>query len=421
MLRLSATHDGHVREAELPPEPTDLGASTDCGICLPFPGVSRHHARVEPTKGGVRLIDLGSKNGLKQKGRRLAEVILRPGESVHLGRARLTLEEIDTSDAILGAPSLHRSAPPVVHETGDGDTDTIASDGLDSTPGEALRLIREIEISGVALNGPRGSELLDRAARVLGATSLFTVTSSKQGAALRRLNGATPSEEHLRVATEMAGQAADDEVISREVGDGVSMIMHPLGSASEGLLLVALLAATQARLKPWRRDLFGYVAQRLQPEPVRKPAVPRPHASATLSLPEGFVRGRSHARDPSNSDLRFARARVRAEVLPGLLGLDPRFVEHVGAVCDELVALRRQASGAPATAELEGLGRRSRDALQRLARGDARKMAVQLPKQRTATYDPSVGRLVLHAPEAPAGPTDPAPCPGPARAPRKLP
>ncbi len=131
--------------------------------------------------------------------------------------------------------------------------------------------------------------------------------------------------------------------------------------------------------------------------------------------------GLPHARDPSNSDLRFARARVRAEILPGLLGLDPRFVEHVGAVCDELVALRRQASGAPATAELEGLGRRSRDALQRLARGDARKMAVQLPKQRTATYDPSVGRLVLHAPEAPAGPTDPAPCPGPARAPRKLP
>jgi pSer/pThr/pTyr-binding forkhead associated (FHA) protein len=69
MLRLSTTHDHQVRQADLPTEPTDLGAAPDCGIHLPFPGVSRHHARVEPVEGGVRLVDLGSKNGLRQKAR----------------------------------------------------------------------------------------------------------------------------------------------------------------------------------------------------------------------------------------------------------------------------------------------------------------------------------------------------------------
>jgi tRNA(Ile)-lysidine synthase len=46
-----------------------------------------------------------------------------------------------------------------------------------------------------------------------------------------------------------------------------------------------------------------------------------------------------HCNDPSNSDPRFLRTRVRAELLPVLERLNPRVVEHMYALADELAAL----------------------------------------------------------------------------------
>ncbi len=42
-----------------------------------------------------------------------------------------------------------------------------------------------------------------------------------------------------------------------------------------------------------------------------------------------------HAHDPSNLDPRFLRARVRQELMPALLRLSPRAVEHLCALADE--------------------------------------------------------------------------------------
>jgi len=44
------------------------------------------------------------------------------------------------------------------------------------------------------------------------------------------------------------------------------------------------------------------------------------------------------ARDPSNDDRRFLRARVRYEVLPMLRALDPRIVEHLAGLADDAAA-----------------------------------------------------------------------------------
>jgi DNA-binding NtrC family response regulator len=290
MLRLTTTHDQEVRQADLPNEPTELGAATECGIHLPFPGVSRRHARVEPVPGGVRVVDLGSKNGLRQKGRRLHEVTLQPGDSVHLGRARLTLEQIETSDAVLVGSPRPAARPKVLSK---GDTDTVASGGADSTPGEALRLLREIETSGVELGSADGNELLARATRVMGALSLFVFTPSHRGAALRQVFGAAPSTEHLHAALELATRAHDEEVVSVRIADEASLLICRLGTATEAPILGAVLSSPGSQLKQWRRDLFGYVAHRLRPIAARKAPAVRTPVNASLVLPEGFVRGRA--------------------------------------------------------------------------------------------------------------------------------
>lgn len=45
-------------------------------------------------------------------------------------------------------------------------------------------------------------------------------------------------------------------------------------------------------------------------------------------------------RDPSNEDPRFERARLRASVMPGLLAEDPRAIEHLAQIADDVRALR---------------------------------------------------------------------------------
>jgi|CZKU01.1.fsa_nt_gi tRNA(Ile)-lysidine synthase len=49
-----------------------------------------------------------------------------------------------------------------------------------------------------------------------------------------------------------------------------------------------------------------------------------------------------HCHDPSNDDPRFLRVRVRLEILPALERLNPRVVEHMYALADELDVLNER-------------------------------------------------------------------------------
>jgi DNA-binding NtrC family response regulator/pSer/pThr/pTyr-binding forkhead associated (FHA) protein len=326
MLRLSISCDRRIRHADVPTEPTVLGASPECGIQAPFPGVSRRHARVETVGAGVKVTDLGSKNGLRQKGRRHDELTLLAGDSVQIGRARLLLEEVDTSDVLLG------TAPPSRKSTaasaGDGETDTVATDGLDSTPAEALRLLRAIEESGLDLASPQGQLLLERATRVLEATSLFAFTPAANGPALRHVNGAAPSDTHVNAAGLLARQSREEEVLTLLAEDGMTIMASRLGGPGEAPVLAGLLKLTQARLKPWRLDLFAYIAHRLRPSATR-PAPNSQRAPAALVVPDGFVQGRSVAMTRLLDQL-HAAARSSLDVLIlGETGVGKEYVARI--------------------------------------------------------------------------------------------
>lgn len=63
-----------------------IGRSKDADCVLRDPNVSRHHAELRRSPSGDWMIaDLGSTNGVKVNGRRVASTRLRPGDQVTLG------------------------------------------------------------------------------------------------------------------------------------------------------------------------------------------------------------------------------------------------------------------------------------------------------------------------------------------------
>ena len=71
--------------------PLTIGRGGRSEIILNDVCLSREHARVVPIAGGVRIEDLGSRNGIVTNGERVRSIELVPGERVLLGNITLTL------------------------------------------------------------------------------------------------------------------------------------------------------------------------------------------------------------------------------------------------------------------------------------------------------------------------------------------
>ena len=69
-----------------------LGRSRECDIVVSDPNVSRRHAELRRGDGNWSIVDLGSTNGIKVNGRRVADATLREGDTVTLGVTDLTFE-----------------------------------------------------------------------------------------------------------------------------------------------------------------------------------------------------------------------------------------------------------------------------------------------------------------------------------------
>lgn len=83
-----------------------------------------------------------------------------------------------------------------------------------------------------------------------------------------------------------------------------------------------------------------------------------------------------YARDPSNEDARYLRTRVRRNLMPLLAAIDPRIVEHLGAIADEAGAEKTTGTDRSWTA---GLPRATQDAIAALLRTGNREARVWLP------------------------------------------
>jgi len=125
-------------------------------------------------------------------------------------------------------------------------------------------------------------------------------------------------------------------------------------------------------VSPGRRALLGMAP--------RRGRLVRPLLAVTRDEVRDYCRARGleWREDPTNSDLRFARARVRAEVLPALRELNPAAERNIA----ETAAWLRE--------EAEVLDRALEDALGRPAAGP-------LPLEALRTLPPALARLALRA------------------------
>jgi hypothetical protein len=67
-----------------------IGRLPDCGVQLADTNVSRHHAEIRPAGEGFVVVDLGSTNGTKVNGVRVAERLLRDADEITVGTTTLT-------------------------------------------------------------------------------------------------------------------------------------------------------------------------------------------------------------------------------------------------------------------------------------------------------------------------------------------
>jgi tRNA(Ile)-lysidine synthase len=102
------------------------------------------------------------------------------------------------------------------------------------------------------------------------------------------------------------------------------------------------------------------------------------------------------ASDPTNSDPRFLRTRVRSELLPRMAELSPRIVDHLCALADDMArASELKIEMVPPVAFGERLGRAQRASLARALETRNPRARVLLPGGKTAVMDLCSGKIVL--------------------------
>ena len=90
--------DEKTHRVALVPGEHEVGSRSDCAVSIPHPTVSRRHAVFHVTDTSVRLVDAGSRNGMRVDGARIDAVDMAPGQVVHLGGVPITLEMVPDTD-----------------------------------------------------------------------------------------------------------------------------------------------------------------------------------------------------------------------------------------------------------------------------------------------------------------------------------
>jgi len=96
-----------------------IGRSPDCQICLKDFGISRNHAKIVVDDGGVRLVDLKSKNGTQVNGVPIVEAPLKDGDQILLGKFQLSFGRSLEGQVVLDEEKPLEEAGTIIRSVGD--------------------------------------------------------------------------------------------------------------------------------------------------------------------------------------------------------------------------------------------------------------------------------------------------------------
>lgn len=321
MLRIVVLATGGSQVYPVPREAQIVGSAEDCAVRLVARGVSRRHARLIPESGGLRIEDLGSRNGLWFDGKRCLEAVLRPGDHVQLGTAWLSLERVSSSDAepALRLPDESASGDPSAQS---GETDQVAEETPLQTAFAGTLLLAKALDRGASL-----ARLLRQARSLLGAETLLVfggnagvsgTARAEPELALRECAGKVPSDAlfYQLLAAAARTRPVKLETVEAEV-DGRTILVTRGGVESAEILpyLGVVFVSRASEIERWQRDVVSYLAEKLlgseeAPPPTDETTSVEVAQDEILLPPAGMVLGDSAA---MQGLLRHIRATLRSE------------------------------------------------------------------------------------------------------------
>lgn len=159
----------------LPPAPSSvvLGRGETCDLQLSDADTSREHATLSRDDRGVRVRDLGSKNGLRVNGRPTREAALRDRDEVQVGATVLVFEDPAAGEleAVVAAPEAAMALPEPV---------LVAP--TDEEPAAQPKALERTELEPISEMGPKP------VVEDLGALVATPLASPRPGAARSRSN-----------------------------------------------------------------------------------------------------------------------------------------------------------------------------------------------------------------------------------------
>ena len=299
MIRVVVSAGGACRCFAPPETEVRLGSSRECDWHLPFPGVSRFHARAVMEGERLLLRDTGSKNGLFVGRERRGEVRLGLGESVSLGQARLALERLDPAEGEL-AISFEAGRPVTSDEELPTGTAELAAEALEPAA-RALLLARRT----AAIHSPGPGlrrRILAEAGELLGVPTLFVGQLDRwDEVVLRDLHGVLPTSEMLaKLSLELRRGRGEADLEER-------WLLAPVHPGRRAFLAAGPLPAGGSE-EIWKEMLLDFLAVRLlnPMEVVPEGTVEKaePAAGGELSIPAGMVIGTSPAFQALLAELR---------------------------------------------------------------------------------------------------------------------
>ncbi|MEZ5361730.1 MAG: FHA domain-containing protein [Bryobacterales bacterium] len=187
--------------------PVTIGRRLDNHITISDPSVSRYHCQIVQLGGGLRVVDLGSQNGILINENAVQQGSLSHGDVLSIGGAKLVIEAVQPRPNAPETPGGHSEATRIDHELNGMETVT-----LDPTEATFLR-------SHPAPDATRSERALWLLFQLCRAVGERTTPEDAQIQLIEKLFEAIPAERGAIVLAERPG-APPASILTRSRVDG---------------------------------------------------------------------------------------------------------------------------------------------------------------------------------------------------------